>query len=119
MSNVNLPPVNCDWWAPRDSTPNPPEDNEFLCRLAGQGYKTFISRGGLVGSIAGNRSIDVIHRGFGRRWHIGFIQDNEEVYSEIVTLLPSHVSAAVAWLENEPLEQVKQLLHQVSDKSDK
>ena len=104
MSDMTHPPKNCQWWSAGDSTRNPPEDNEFLCLLASEGFKTFMSEGGLFGAVAGDRWIDVIHRGFGKRWRIGFLQKGAEVHSEIVTVLPSHAGAAIAWLKNESLE---------------
>jgi hypothetical protein len=108
------PPKNCQWWSVGDQTRNPPDDNEFLTTLAGAGFRTFIAEGGLFGATRGNRMVDVVHRGFGRRWEMGFIQDNEEVHSEIVTSLPSHVDAVVGWLETKPLEYVIRLLHRES-----
>ena len=110
MSEKIDPPENCQWWSSGDSTRYPPEDSEFLSRLANRGFSTYMGEGGLIGAVAGDRWIDVIHRGRGKRWRIGFLQTKSEVYSEVVTSLPSHVNAAIAWLENEPLERVAQVL---------
>lgn len=115
MSDAMHPPQNCQWWSPGDWTRNPPEDKAFLSRLAAGGFRTFVAEGGLCGALVGNRAVDVIHRGFGRRWEIGFIHDDEQVYSEIVISLPSHADAAVSWLSDEPIDRVKEILQQASN----
>lgn len=110
MPNDLLPPLNCNWWVIGDSTPNPPEDRDFLTALANAGFKTFIAEGGLIGALCGDRQIDVIHRGFGKRWRLSFIQSDHEQAYAIVKSLPRHVNAVITWLNSKTIDEVMQLL---------
>jgi hypothetical protein len=110
MSNEPSPPLNCTWWATSDPTPNPPQDRDFLVALVRAGFRTFIATRGLTGALCGERMVDIIHRGFGRRWEMGFIQSGKEEWSAIVEALPTHAGAAIAWLNGKPIEDVKVLI---------
>ena len=57
--------------------------------------------------------VDLIYRGHGesgKRWRLGFIEGEQEIGSRVVTQLPSHSHAAIAWMNNEPIEDVMELL---------
>ena len=115
MKEEHPAPQNCKWWSIGESTPNPPEDAEFLRILVNAGFDTFISTNGLIGAVSGDRYVDVIHRGRGRRWRIGFATDGAEVYSASVNTLPKRAEAAVAWLRNESIAYIEQTLDPKED----
>lgn len=106
------PPTNCKWWTLGDSTHNPPEDEEFLRNLASAGFATFIASGGLVGAVTEKRYVDVIHRGRGRIWRVGFVEDDKECHFATVTMLPRRSAAVIAWLNCDSLEAVQRILQE-------
>ena len=91
-------------------TPNPPEDVEFLRKMAMAGFATYIGSMGLIGAKAENRYVVVIHRGRGRRWEITLGEDEIDTYITKLTRLPERSKAAIAWLSGETLVKVRQIL---------
>ena len=104
-----IPPENCVWWHLGDETQNPPQDIEFLQRLTIAGISTFVSRHGLFGAVSNNRMVDVIHRGSGRRWRLGFILDGVECHSALLTQLHLRSDAVIEWLRGAPLNTIEGL----------
>ena len=110
MSHASLPPTGCGWWVLGDTTSNPPEDEVFLGGLAKAGLAPYVGPTGLLGARAEDRSIVVIHRGWGRRWEVTLREGEFDSHVAKVTKLPERVEAAIAWLRGESLEKVRPLL---------
>lgn len=109
MTDNRLPPPHCQWWKIGNPTPHPPEDAIFLTALANSGFRVFIAEGGLLGALHEERGIDVIHRGFGRRWRIGLQEAGKEQGELTIFSLPNYVDLVTAWLHGQTLEDALQL----------
>jgi hypothetical protein len=115
MEHEGLPPAGCAWWTDGDATSNPPEDEAFLGALAKAGIATYVGPTGLFGARAEDRSIVVIHRGWGRRWEVTLRDGEFDRHTGKVIRLPERAGAAIAWLRGDSLEKVRPLLETAPD----
>jgi len=103
------PPDGCEWWSRGEETKYSPKDQRFVEQMLDLGFNPFVSSHGLFGAKLNDRYVDVIHRGRGRRWKVGFLNVDNEFHKEVHILTVSDRSdcleAVTAWITAEPMEQ--------------
>ena len=90
-------------WIAGMPTKHPPLDETFLRAAADAGFNAFTHEGGLFGAQSERRSVQIIHRGRGKKWEVVFLERDADVVTTMTTDLEKMTSTILSWLSGRSL----------------
>ncbi|MEZ6100510.1 MAG: hypothetical protein R3E01_16195 [Pirellulaceae bacterium] len=90
-------------WTVGTPTKYSPADETFLRAATDAGFDAFTHDGGLFGAQSSHRSVQIIHRGRGRKWEVIFLERDSDVVTTMTTDLEQMTSTILSWLSGRSL----------------
>lgn len=90
-------------WTQGVPTKYSPADETFLQKAVDAGFDAYTHDGGLFGAKSAHRSVQIIHRGRGRKWEVIFLERESDVVTTMTTDLEQMTSTILSWLSGRSL----------------
>lgn len=90
-------------WSVGTPTKYAPADEAFLRAATDAGFEAFTHDGGLFGAQSEHRSVQIIHRGRGRKWEVIFLEQGSDVVTTMTTNLEQMTVTILGWLSGKAL----------------
>lgn len=90
-------------WTQGIPTKFAPVDQAFLEAATDAGFDAFTHRGGLFGAQSDHRSVQIIHRGRGKKWEVIFLDRDSDVVTTVTTDLEQLTTTILGWISGRSL----------------